>query len=237
LETRYNTVCNSEQTTSYVSARILPGVAVFRLGKKYLPLPNIPDISGIGVHMNRGLRQAKWVLALGVAVTTLGTPKVAAANQSQEDRDQNRNHDYTYGNNQDYLEGLRHGQDDRDHNRDHQYRRRAYNDADRRAYESGYDQGYNRRDRYDRNAYGNYSGRNGRYEDFRNAADQTGFQDGLNQGAYDRQTRHSFRPTKGGNYKSANRGYNSSFGDRNQYKQMYRQAYQRGYQQGYNEWR
>jgi hypothetical protein len=67
-----------------------------------------------------------------------------------------------------------------------------------------------------------------------NSARQYGYQDGVNDGRNDRATGHSFRPSQDSNYKHADRGYNSSMGDKNEYKQEYRQSYEQGYQQGYN---
>ncbi len=66
------------------------------------------------------------------------------------------------------------------------------------------------------------------------AARQYGYQDGMNDGARDRRTGHSNRPTQDSNYKHADRGYSSSYGNKDYYKQAYRQAYENGYQQGYN---
>ena len=56
----------------------------------------------------------------------------------------------------------------------------------------------------------------------------------MNDGARDRRTGHSNRPTQDSNYKHADRGYSSSYGNKDYYKQAYRQAYENGYQQGYN---
>ena len=67
-----------------------------------------------------------------------------------------------------------------------------------------------------------------------NSARQYGYQDGLNDGSRDRQSGHSDRPTQSSNYKHGDRGYSSSFGNKDYYKQAYREAYQSGYQQGYN---
>ena len=118
---------------------------------------------------------------------------------------------------------------------------------DRRAFQEGYQAGYNSaRDRADHDGdrdrdrdrdgdhdrdggrgYGNYGG----YGNM-SVARENGFRDGRNDGAKDRATGHSFRPTQGDNYKNAP-GYSSNMGDRQQYKDMYRQAYQQAYQQGY----
>ena len=148
-----------------------------------------------------------------------------------------------------YKEGFRRGQDDARHNRrfdpdDSRWRERD----DRQAYRSGYQRGFqqvgsyrNDRDRDwdrdgdrdrddDRGGWGGYGG--SAYG--MNSARRYGYQDGLNDGARDRQTGHSNRPTQAGNYKHADRGYSSSFGNKNYYKQAYREAYENGYQLGYN---
>jgi len=145
-----------------------------------------------------------------------------------------------------FKEGYNQGKSDARHNRrfdpdNNRWRERD----DRQAFRSGYERGFresggfygNGRDRdwdhdgdrdrggYGRGGYGGYGG---------NAARQNGYQDGLNDGARDRRTGHSNRPTQDGNYKHADHGYNSSYGDKNYYKQAYRQAYENGYQQGYS---
>jgi hypothetical protein len=66
-----------------------------------------------------------------------------------------------------------------------------------------------------------------------NQAYQMGFQDGMNDGANDRQGGHDFSPQKRDRYKHADTGYNSSFGDKDQYKQAYRDGFMAGYRRGY----
>jgi len=66
-----------------------------------------------------------------------------------------------------------------------------------------------------------------------NPASTRGFQDGLNDGLQDRQGGAGFRETTTRNFEHTP-GYDSSFGDKNRYKQLYRDAYIAGYQQGYN---
>jgi hypothetical protein len=145
-----------------------------------------------------------------------------------------------------FKEGYNQGKSDARHNRrfdpdNNRWRERD----DRQAFRSGYERGFrenggyygNGRDRdwdhdgdrdrggYGRGGYGGYG---------LNAARQYGYQDGINDGARDRRTGHSNRPTQDSNYKHADHGYSSSYGDKNYYKQAYRQAYENGYQQGYN---
>ncbi|MGC2697043.1 MAG: hypothetical protein WA738_14760 [Candidatus Angelobacter sp.] len=143
-----------------------------------------------------------------------------------------------------YRDGLNQGQSDARHNRRFNPNNSRWRERDdREAYRSGYERGFqqyggysNDRDRdddrdrdrgYGRGGYG--SGGYGA-----NAARQNGYQDGLNDGARDRRSGHSNRPTQDSNYKHADHGYSSTYGDKNYYKQGYRQAYENGYQQGYN---
>jgi hypothetical protein len=61
-----------------------------------------------------------------------------------------------------------------------------------------------------------------------------GFDDGFGDGAHDRRTGHSFRPTHSGNFKHADRGYDGRFVSRWEYKSAYRDSYEEGYRRGYN---
>src|SRR5262245_66595295 len=98
---------------------------------------------------------------------------------------------------------------------------------DRRAYREGYMRGY--REIAGRGPYG------GEYVNYgTESARRFGFEDGVNDGRRDRYTGHSFRPTHDDNYRHADRGYSSSFGNKYYYKQAYREAYEQGYSQGYN---
>jgi hypothetical protein len=145
-----------------------------------------------------------------------------------------------------FREGFNQGQQDARHNRRFNPNNNRWRERDdRQAYRSGYERGFQQggyrsgdwgrdRDRDgdgDRGGWGWGRGGNGGYG--ANSARQYGYQDGINDGARDRQTGHSNRPTQDSNYKHADHGYNSSFGDKNYYKQSYRQAYESGYQQGY----
>jgi len=77
---------------------------------------------------------------------------------------------------------------------------------------------------------GGYGYPNGGYSD--NAYAQ-GIEDGRVDGRNDMMTGHSYRPTQDDNYKHADRGYDSRFGNKNAYKQTYRSGYLNGYEQGY----
>jgi hypothetical protein len=71
--------------------------------------------------------------------------------------------------------------------------------------------------------------RNGNYGNGRNI----GYQDGYLAGQKDRTTGHSFRPQENKGYKDADKGYSSSLGSKDQYKQVYRDGFMQGYQRGY----
>ena len=81
--------------------------------------------------------------------------------------------------------------------------------------------------------YGNGNAPYGNSRGYGNQAANVGYQDGIMDGRNDRMTGHSFRPTHDDNYKHADRGYSSAFGNKNMYKQQYRSGYERGYPQGY----
>ena len=97
---------------------------------------------------------------------------------------------------------------DRDYRRDDRYRR----DRDDR----------NRDDRYRRG--GNYS-----YE----SARQQGYSYGMNVGAADAQRNQSYDPRRSRYWKNATEGYNSSYGNKGQYKQIFRSAFEQGYRDGW----
>ncbi|MGI9100998.1 MAG: hypothetical protein ACR2IF_01015 [Terriglobales bacterium] len=99
-----------------------------------------------------------------------------------------------------------------------------YKAAYRQGYLAGYQQGYNGTVAAAPQAPAVNTG----------AAYQNGFQDGINDGTRDLQSGHSFRATNTDRYEDADSGYNSSLGDKDQYKAMYRQGYAAGYQQAFS---
>jgi hypothetical protein len=90
--------------------------------------------------------------------------------------------------------------------------------------------GYGRDDRY-----GTYGGRNGRNtnEMYRVAQDY-GYNDGLRRGAEDMRDRDRYNPEKASDYKKATNGYDSYYGNKDEYKRAYRDAFLRGYDDGFN---
>ena len=74
--------------------------------------------------------------------------------------------------------------------------------------------------------YGSRSGYN-------SAAYDNGFRDGLEKGREDARDNDSFDPVRHSRYRSGDRGYNSRYGTREQYKLTYRDGFEAGYGQGY----
>jgi hypothetical protein len=103
-----------------------------------------------------------------------------------------------------------------------------YKQVYRQAYTSGYQQAFGQND-----SYGHADGYSQSQYGY-NPAFERGFQDGVNDGRNDRQRGHGFNPTKTEHFEDTP-GYESAFGDKNQYKQMYRQAYASGYQRGFEQ--
>jgi hypothetical protein len=132
-------------------------------------------------------------------------------------------------NRQAFNDGYRQGQSDARHGQRFQPESNNWHGHDDRyAYRKGYERGFNEAGSYrEAPVYGGgeYGVRSAR---------QIGYQDGLNDGQYDRQSGHSFRPEHGDNFKHADRGYIPNYGNKNFYKQDYRNAYEDGYSKGYN---
>jgi hypothetical protein len=85
-----------------------------------------------------------------------------------------------------------------------------------------------RDDRYDR--------RNDRYRDRYygyETARQQGYSYGMNVGAADAQRGQSYDPERSRYWKNATEGYNSSYGNKGQYKQVFRDAFEQGYRDGF----
>lgn len=150
-----------------------------------------------------------------------------------------------------YQDQDRDRDDDHDRDRDRNDRKqdrhdngRWHNDRRNNGNNGWYGNGRNDRDRddvYRNNRNGGYPvyGNNGQYGTYgrgryNTPAAQFGYQDGLRYGQNDAARGKSYNATGSGVYESADRGYNSSFGDRSMYREQYRQAYQQGYNDGYS---
>jgi hypothetical protein len=92
----------------------------------------------------------------------------------------------------------------------------------------GRDRDYRRDDRYRDDRYGRY----GNYNTYQ-IARQQGYSYGLSTGAADGQRNKSYNPQRSRYFKNADQGYNSSFGNRGQYRQIFRDAFVQGYREGY----
>ena len=68
-----------------------------------------------------------------------------------------------------------------------------------------------------------------------NVAFDRGYTDGYEKGLEDARKNHDFDPTRQGWYKSADRGYNSAYGNKTDYKNMYRDGFRDGYDVGYRD--
>jgi len=113
------------------------------------------------------------------------------------------------------------GQDPYSRDRDRDYRR----DRDDRYRDDRYrDDRYRRDDRYGRGGYNNA------YQ----IARQQGYSNGLSTGAADAQRGQSYNPQRSHFWKNGSDGYNSSYGNRGQYKQVFRDAFVQGYREGYS---
>ena len=81
----------------------------------------------------------------------------------------------------------------------------------------------------DPNRYPSSTSRNGASS----AAYDNGFRDGLEKGREDVRDNDSFDPVRHSRYRSADRGYESRYGTKDQYKLAYRDGFEAGYGQGY----
>jgi len=170
----------------------------------------------------------RYMRAVVLGVATLGVGATLAAAQAvvavqYQDRDDR----------QAFQEGYRQGQwDARQGRRADPDDNRWREGDDRRAFREGYMRGF-------REIRVGYSApHDPGYGYSLDRVRHMGFEDGVNDGRFDRRTGHSFRPTHDPNFKHADRGYGPGFGSRDYYRQLYREGYENGYRQGYdNAWR
>jgi hypothetical protein len=62
---------------------------------------------------------------------------------------------------------------------------------------------------------------------------QNGYQEGLRHGEADARSGRRFQYDRAGTYRDADRGYNSRFGRRDEYRRVFQQGYASGYNDGY----
>jgi hypothetical protein len=107
-------------------------------------------------------------------------------------------------------------------NRPHLGSGRWSTDLDRRAYIAGYQKGYNQ-------VLQSQAGRIASPQ----AAELTGYRDGINDGISDRRSSMPFRLSHTDNYRSAVRAISDVPSDRESSRKAYRRAYANGYQEAY----
>lgn len=94
------------------------------------------------------------------------------------------------------------------------------------------DYGYGRRDDYGRRTSDGYPNYGGSY-DLRQTALNSGYNEGIKEGRKDRDRREGFEFRDEEDFRNANSGYSSRFGNRGLYAQYFRLAFQNGYTDGY----
>jgi hypothetical protein len=159
-----------------------------------------------------------------------------------------------------YREGIQRGEDDARRGREYRVERDdVYRDGDRgynsrygnresyrndfrRGFSSGYRTGYynvrgvnaqNRRgdDRWP----GRDERRPGRSGGYQEPAFARGYTDGWEKGLDDGRDRDRYDPVRHGDYRSADQGYQRSYGSKDAYKNNYRSGFRQGYEDGYRD--
>lgn len=199
-------------------------------------------------------RHLFWILALAVLVPASASAQWGPQSRVQQSRVQP-------GYEEGYQRGLRAGAEDArrgaafnfsinlDFRRgDIGYRaqfgnRDRYRNEFRRAFELGYRSAYGN----SRNGYGEYYDRgfpgnrqgppwaNGRGVARFDVATQQGYSDGYEAGLDDARDGRRFDPVSERRYRSADRGYNASYGLRERYKTSYRTGFLSGYEAAYQD--
>jgi hypothetical protein len=133
--------------------------------------------------------------------------------------------------------------DDDQYRRDRDWRRNRDRDDDyyqreRERERARRDEYYRRNGGYNNGSYGTYGtyggyGGYGGYNNIYRVAQNQGYQDGLYTGSSDAQRGQSYNPQRSHYYKDGTSGYNSSYGNKGQYKQAYRDGFLQGYDQGF----
>lgn len=189
-------------------------------------------------------------------VTTL-----SAWSFAHERRDASKSEAYRSGYEQGYRDGFHHGEEDFRDRLDFDPESEEFKKADRgyqkslkhkdeykrgyrEAYRLGYEEGYEGRgfgDRSDRigdrypSRRSRFPGRNGdsRFDTAFEMGSRQGLQDGLQKGEEDRRRNRSYDVDRHDWYDDADRGYRSSYGDKDDYRAGYRRGFEEGYDEGY----
>jgi hypothetical protein len=203
---------------------------------------------------------SKQIKTIGIAIFAVLFAAGLAISQDRYGGSLNaKQHGYQHG----YREGIHQGREDRNRYEEHNFNTSIFKHADegyerymgehddfqhgfRDGFKAGYDDGFYGRpmrsdiygldDRYDpdrtprrdedADAYSRWG-----YSD---VAQDTGYRDGLQAGRLDLDRHKEYRPEKHDAYEDADHGYQKSYGDKNQYKELYRRGFIRGYQDAFN---
>lgn len=121
--------------------------------------------------------------------------------------------------------------------------RNEYRQVFRRGYSEGYDRGYYANAGYGRSVPGRDTygsrypypngGGYGGYGGYYNEAYDRGYREGAEKGREDANDGDRYDPRRHKWYREGDRGYNSRYGSRDQYKAAYRDAFERGYSEAY----
>jgi flagellar biosynthesis/type III secretory pathway protein FliH len=148
-----------------------------------------------------------------------------------------------------YTAGFHKGLDDRDHHHnfkpdvkdtDDGYQKYMgskdqYKDGYRSGFLAGYEDAFNNRPDRFRAATSPYD--RDRYSADRSVeshiASEIGYRDGMTAGEDDYARHHDARPEDRDDYRHADHGYRSDYGDKSLYQQQYREAFMQGYRDGY----
>jgi hypothetical protein len=126
-------------------------------------------------------------------------------------------------------------QQQREYEREQRRRQREYERAQRQqqrqAQRSGY--GYGNYGGYNNSGYGNNGYGYGASYEMSQTALNAGYNEGVKRGREDRSRGDRFNYADEGAYQSADKDYNSRYGDRNMYRQYFRQGFVNGYTDGY----
>jgi hypothetical protein len=166
------------------------------------------------------------------------------------DQDSRRHERYDFRDSREYKDAERGYSRSMQHQGDY---KKGYRDG----YESGYNDGYRGKnsarrgndrilERYPDRYPGRYPdarypsagrypdyGRRGGYSEAWQRGMERGYRDGVDHGRSDFRKKRSFDPGRHDDFRDADDGYKSSYGDKREYQSAYRRGFEDGYRQGY----
>ena len=142
--------------------------------------------------------------------------------------------DYKHGFREAYALGYRDGYNGTGFRNNNNLPRSSYPDGYYRYSYPDRDDRYRYPERDRSYSYGYYPDRGETYD----MGSQRGYQDGLDQGRNDARKGKSYDLNRHDEYRDADKGYLSSYGDKRQYQAAYRRGFEDGYREGYGpQWR